>query len=133
MKRTFIQPEGIGATINRFETMELQNIETFNELFPNCKLTGFDSDLSVTIGDYNNGRRNVTINDNIQLEHVFSHIDYTMGYRISKMFLLSHSDGTFIGKFNTWSEAADLLDLTTNALRNGIIKKRYIFQELTNE
>lgn len=122
--------ESIGQTINRFETMPQQNIGTFNELFPNCQLTGFSPELSVVIGEYNKGLRTVIINDTITLEHEFSHIDYTLGDVVVSRFILFDANGETIGKFNSFTDAAREIGLSTYLIKSYISTGKIKIKEL---
>ena len=130
---TMKHQDGIGTIINRFEQEEeKQNIETFNRLFFNCKLNGFDPDLTVTIGDYNKGRRTVKIGDTMELEHEFSLIDLTMSLNRLKPFILRYPNGDFIGRFNSILEASEHLDIAYATFRNYLAKSHYVLEELTH-
>lgn len=63
----------IGQRINEFDNMAIQNVRTFNQVFPDVPLTGFNDNDTVTIGDItlNATTRNVTIN-NTTIEHSFT-------------------------------------------------------------
>jgi hypothetical protein len=128
-----IHAEGIGSIINRFENEEDQNVETFNHFFPNCKLTGFEPHLTVTIGEYNKGRRAVTIGDNITLDHEFSLIDLTLSLNRLQPFILKHPNGDFIGRFNSFHEASEHMDMAYSTFRNYVAKSKYVIEELTHE
>lgn len=132
MKRISVSEEGIGSIINRFENEPLQNIETFNRLFYNCKLAGFEPHLAVTIGEYNKGRRQVSIGDTITLEHEFSLIDLTLSESRLQPFILKHPNGDVIGKFSSILEASEHLDMAYATFRNCLAKSKYIIEELTH-
>jgi hypothetical protein len=134
MKKISVHEEGLGSIINRYENEEFQNLETFNKLFYNCKLAGFDPNLTVTIGDYNKGRRAVTIGDTITLEHEFSLIDLTLGLTRQTPFLLTdNKTKEIIGRFYTYLAAAEHLDMAYTTFRNAIARSDYIVLELTHE
>jgi hypothetical protein len=126
MTRSLISEHGIGTIIKQFEQEKEQNIETFNRLFYNCKLLGYEPHLSVTIGEYNSGRREITINDNITLFHELSLIDKTMGEVVTKRFILYYPNGDEIGRFSNFLAAAEFLDHTTGTLKSYIEKKIYV-------
>lgn len=133
MKNTSVSDEGIGSIINRFDNEKNQNVETFNELFFNCKLNGFEPSYSVTIGEYNKGRRIVTINDNIQIDHEFSLIDLTLSLSRLNPFLLKHLNGDMIGRFYSFKQAADYLGMHYSTFRNYVANSKYVIEELANE
>lgn len=133
MKRVLVSEEGIGSIINRFENEKEQTVETFNRMFHNCKLKGFDYNLTVTIGDYNKGYRCVTIGDTITLDHEFSLIDLTLSETRLTPFILKYSNGDIIGKFNSYNKAAEFMDMDYGTFRNKLSKSNFIVEELTNE
>lgn len=133
MKRLLAHEKGIGTLINEFDALSIQTVETFNEVFHNCKLVGFDPKLNVTIGEYNKGRRTVTIGDSIILEHEFSLIDLTWGIDRARPFNLKYPSGEIIGKFNFYIEAYNFLDICQSKFKRDLANSKLILEELKYE
>jgi hypothetical protein len=69
----------IGERINKFDNLSVQTVETFNNLFPECPITKFDSEAEVEIlSPASNNCRTLLINE-IEVKHkMFSDLLYNV-------------------------------------------------------
>lgn len=69
----------IGERINKFDNLELQTVETFNNLFPECPIKDRDNSSPVEIlSPASNNCRTLLIND-IEIKHkMFSDLLYNV-------------------------------------------------------
>ena len=69
----------IGKRINVFDNYEIQNVYTFNTLFPECPIKDRDPEDNVVIGlpDAGNTRK-ILVGDNVIKHKMFSDILYGM-------------------------------------------------------
>ena len=69
----------IGKRINAFDNYEVQTVQTFNQLFPECPIKDRDPDTVVVIGLPDTGNtRKILVGDNVIKHKMFSDVLYGM-------------------------------------------------------
>lgn len=73
----------VGDRINKFDNLDVQTVETFNELFPECPIRKTDKNLSVIVlGPAGNNCREIVVGGDLIKHKMFSDILYTLDREI---------------------------------------------------
>jgi hypothetical protein len=69
----------VGDRINKFDSLETQTVETFNELFPECPIRDTDYELEVSIGGPESNNCRAIFVDSVLTKHkMYSDMLYTL-------------------------------------------------------
>lgn len=127
----------IGELINKFEELDKQTVETFNEIFRNSKIEGYKPTDKVEIGELANTARKIIINGDTENAFWHSLMPCEQEFSIAPQGLgvcvplrLYTKEMEFIGEFGSIKEAAYKLNITREAFNHRVYVGTYIRQEV---
>lgn len=126
----------IGNLINKFEEMPEQNVETFNEVFKDCPISGYDPKSTVEIGELANTARKITINNTETFWHDMLNarveIKDKRARNSSKAIRLFDSENRFIGEFDSTETASATLGISRSTFNHKIVEGK-LYREFIKE
>jgi hypothetical protein len=108
----------IGDLINKFDNLEEQTVKTFNELFVNSQLVGYNLTDEVSIGEMMGANtRLVSVNGNVVSHLISPSVKITQKRARSQKPIAVLQDGKLLFRTNSILSAAKTLNVVTSTIR----------------